>query len=594
MLLGPIFSVELTTSGRRVRFVLLRMLYVAVLLLAMWIGYTAWIEAALGRTSTLQQASFARFFFQILAWVQVSAILLVGPALAAGTIAQERERRTLDYLLSSDLGSGEIVLGKFAARVLQTAYLLLAGLPVLALTRLMGGIDAEEVLLVFLISLSSMLTVAAIGIAISVRSRKAREAVSSVYLILFAWLGWPLLLYVTRMSGLLPISVFGRWFDVMNWLLSAPNPLVALWLVLYPPPAVAGVGGPWWAVAMLMLMQSLISAGCLAGAVWGIRRVHRRFAGAADKQRDWRFRWRWTRPIGDRPMLWKELYAERISAKSNLAARVAAGLIVSGIVGATVWNYWNLWLIGGNYEPFVTYVAMIGMIVACAGLLLIGSRAAGLITSEKERDCWVSLLSTTLTAREIVDAKVLGNLYAARGVYALLVFLWVMAVLVHPPFLVAAVPLAVTIGGTSLFATSLGLLISLRAKSTLRSMGATMGLMIFIGGGYMACVAPFVFASNGDDVFILTLSGLVPFLLVFPGIVCVEGWPGGNEGPLMVSAYTLGTIGYWVAGCILWQQAVEQFDHWSGRLRAWRYWDGPPPEAGESPIAPKPVEVASS
>ena len=117
-------------------------------------------------------------------------ILVTLAALAAGTIAQERERRTLDYLLASDLGSGEIVMGKFAARVVQVAYLMLAGLPVLALTRLLGGIDAASVVMVFIISLCTMLMVAAFSIMVSARSRKAREAVSSVYMVLLAWLAW--------------------------------------------------------------------------------------------------------------------------------------------------------------------------------------------------------------------------------------------------------------------------------------------------------------------------------------------------------------------------------------------------------------------
>jgi ABC-type transport system involved in multi-copper enzyme maturation permease subunit len=593
VLLGPIFSVELTTTGRRTRFVLLRVLYVALLLLSMWTGYSAFIEPAMRRMSTLQQANFARFYFEILAWGQVSAILMVGPALAAGTIAQERERRTLDYLLASDLRSSEIVLSKFAARVVHILYLLLAGLPVLALTRLMGGIDAEGLLMVFLISFSSMLMVAAIAISVSIRSRKAREAVSSVYLILFAWMAWPMLLRVTRMAGLLPMSVFGRWLEPIDWLLRTPNPLEALYTVLHPPPAVAGAPGPWWSVTLLVLLQSLITAACLATAIWSLRRVHRRFAGAIDKPTVWRWPRR-TRPVGDRPMLWKELYRERISAKSNLAAQFAAGLIVLGVIVATGWNFWDAWVLGGTPESFVTYVAVMGMITGCAGLLLIGSRAAGSITSEKERDCWVSLLSTTLTGREIVNAKIMGNLYAARGVFLLMAFLWCMAAIIQPRFVLAAVPLAITLGGQALFATSLGVLISLRATSTLRAMGATMALLIFIGGGYMACFAPFLMTGPPpDEGFLLIISAMVPFLLAFPPIVCAEGWPRGREGAVLPFAFILGTIGYWVAGCILWQQAVEQFDRWSGRMRAWRYWDGPPPEAAAVPIATQPVEVPS-
>ena len=118
----------------------------------------------------------------------------------------------------------------------------------------------------------------------------------------------------------------------------------------------------------------------------------------------------------------------------------------------------------------------------------------------------------------------------------------------------------------------------------MRAMGTTMGLLIFMGGGYMACCAPFLIAADAEEAAMLTASGVVPFLLAFPAIVCAEGWPRGNEAALLPAAFGLGTIGYWVAGCILWQVAVERFDDWSGRLAGWRYWDGqrywdgPPPD----------------
>jgi hypothetical protein len=443
----------------------------------------------------------------------------------------------------------------------------------------MGGVDFDSLLMVFIVSFSSMLLVAAIGIAVSVHARKAREAVSTVYLILFAWLAWPLLLLVTRLFGFLPTVLYGPWLGRVDWLLRTPNPFDALRMILHPPLTAAGIANPWQNVAQLVLMHLLITSGCLAIAVGRIRPVQRRLAGKADQPPVWRWRWQRVPVLIDRPMLWKELYIERVSVKSSLAAQVAASLIVVGVIGATAWNFWNSRFMGGTPEEFVTYTALMSVVIGCAGLLLIGSRAAGSITSEKERDCWVSLLGTTLSGQEIVTAKVLGNIYAGRGVFLLMAFLWGMATVVKPAFVLAAIPLAITLGGQALFATSLGLLISLRSTSTLRAMGGTMGLLILIGGGYLAFCAPFLMMSNSpDESFILLVSALVPFLLAFPSIVCAEGWPNGAEGAVLTAAFVFGTIGYWVAGCITWQYAIQQFDQWSGRMRPWRYWDAQPIE----------------
>ena len=47
-------------------------------------------------------------------------------------------------------------------------------------------------------------------------------------------------------------------------------------------------------------------------------------------------------------------------------------------------------------------------------LLLLAARASGLVTYEKERDCWHSLVATPLTGREIMRGKMWGNLYSIR------------------------------------------------------------------------------------------------------------------------------------------------------------------------------------
>ena len=58
------------------------------------------------------------------ATVQGIAVLLLTPTLVAGVIADERQRKTLHYLLASRLSSGEIILGKLAARLLHVGVFL--------------------------------------------------------------------------------------------------------------------------------------------------------------------------------------------------------------------------------------------------------------------------------------------------------------------------------------------------------------------------------------------------------------------------------------------------------------------------------------
>ena len=48
-------------------------------------------------------------------------------------VADEKDRRTLDYLLTTDLGDSEIVFGKLIARLATLSLILLTGLPIFSL-----------------------------------------------------------------------------------------------------------------------------------------------------------------------------------------------------------------------------------------------------------------------------------------------------------------------------------------------------------------------------------------------------------------------------------------------------------------------------
>ena len=56
-----------------------------------------------------------------------------------------------------------------------------------------------------------------------------------------------------------------------------------------------------------------------------------------------------------------------------------------------------------------------GTLLACGALLMVAARAAGSIASERERDCWTSLLSTPLEPGEIIWAKIAGSVWSIRG-----------------------------------------------------------------------------------------------------------------------------------------------------------------------------------
>src|SRR5262249_18341325 len=128
-------------------------------------------------------ARFANQYVSVCQVVLFAVAVLVTPVYAAAAFAEERQRGTLDSLLVTRLSGGELVGGKFAARWLAVAGLLLTGVPVLALTQLWGGVDWQFLTFSTGVTLLTSLSLAALGVLFSVRARTVREAVVTTYVV---------------------------------------------------------------------------------------------------------------------------------------------------------------------------------------------------------------------------------------------------------------------------------------------------------------------------------------------------------------------------------------------------------------------------
>src|SRR5262249_16671917 len=69
------------------------------------------------RVDHYQAARLAEQFFETLMLVQLVAVTVLTPAYVAGAIAEEKDRKTMEFLLATDLRNREIVLSKLVARL---------------------------------------------------------------------------------------------------------------------------------------------------------------------------------------------------------------------------------------------------------------------------------------------------------------------------------------------------------------------------------------------------------------------------------------------------------------------------------------------
>ena len=117
MLPGPVFNFELMATARRSRFYLVRAFYAAILFVILWGVHSAWASETGGELPSRMVSWFAFSTFCGITIGQEILVLVLTPALVAGVIADEKQRKTLHYLMASRLTSAEIVLGKLLVRM---------------------------------------------------------------------------------------------------------------------------------------------------------------------------------------------------------------------------------------------------------------------------------------------------------------------------------------------------------------------------------------------------------------------------------------------------------------------------------------------
>ncbi|HKM54050.1 MAG TPA: ABC transporter permease, partial [Isosphaeraceae bacterium] len=457
--------------------------------------------------SIAELASIGSRVFEILAWLQGFVIVLLTPAFVAGSIAEDRQRKVLTYLLASPLTGAEILLGKLAARLINLFMLIALALPVLSIAMFLGGVEPEHVWLYCGASFSSLYFLAGACIFISTFSARPRDAIVRAYLFVLVWLLLPLLeqmiVSAPRGSSLAPLSsllIDAR--PLTSWILnSSPSSLLFVGSLILS-------GSLLEAVLWMIILQLLYSTIALWWATVRLRPVEKgsrlrgfRWMGGSGVKQPRRFFPR--RPCGDAPMLWKECSATlagaslfRMIALFALAAAAVGGLgywvVVMGVPAFLEMLTYGYGLTKPSSDRDALNVAVrifTAVLYILGGLLLAASAATG-ITMEREKDTWTSLTSTPLESGEIIQAKILGAFWRVRGLLTALLFVWLVGLFcgaVHPLGFLATITLA----STCLVSVAvLGTYFSLRSKSSARAISATIVTLIILSGGYMMCCIP--------------------------------------------------------------------------------------------------------
>ena len=145
-LFGPMLFYDMVTISRRGRYVLMRTLYSLLLFCFLFGIFLRHLDRYGGLAHYASASRIAQDYFEAFMVVQLIAVLLLTPAYVAGSIADEKTRRTLEFILATDLRNREIVLSKLGSRLANLTVFILTGLPILSFLQFLGGVDPNLVL----------------------------------------------------------------------------------------------------------------------------------------------------------------------------------------------------------------------------------------------------------------------------------------------------------------------------------------------------------------------------------------------------------------------------------------------------------------
>jgi ABC-type transport system involved in multi-copper enzyme maturation permease subunit len=430
----------LRVSRRTAALAIGRFAFGASLLGVMWLIYSAGFkreeQVVSGDVNQIAKElqRFAEAFSLTFFLVQLTLVFLLTPIFVAGAVFEERETRSGEVLLTTDLSRREVFYGKYLARVVQVMMVVAAGMPVLALTLLWGGVAIEFILIGYAATFFCIFSSGAIAASVAGSSETLRDAVlkSYAYILVFDVLIFPASPYF-----LIPAASSESVMGLVCGAVFLPVQLIITFVSL-------AHGLRWLRLAMLRQR----------------RRVTTELATQMARRKP---------PVADEdPLVWKERY---VGGPTELATNTAAMAGIGIMIGVTI-----IALLASGLPPAGWVAAYAAPVLLLAAAASIGMGAAGGVARERQKNTLIDLFMLPGGRRDILRAKLVGAAWAGRWFLLGLAGLLIVSPLAGTP--VVAVPLLALAALAHLaFAGALGLWLSVRSRNALTAHASWMGFV---------------------------------------------------------------------------------------------------------------------
>lgn len=200
MKMNPVYKRELKVNSRSIRMALILLIFNGILsAVALFNMYSVVDQVRM--TAEIQYSRFLELYVFV-ASIEFVMLMFIMPALTSNSISGERERQTLDLMLTTTMKPGSIVRGKLASAFTAMLLLVVSSFPALSLVFVYGGVTVTDMALLLLCYVTVALLSGGIGVFFSALFKRSTLANVCAYItIIFLVAGtYAINIFTYRMS----------------------------------------------------------------------------------------------------------------------------------------------------------------------------------------------------------------------------------------------------------------------------------------------------------------------------------------------------------------------------------------------------------
>ncbi|MAU09410.1 MAG: hypothetical protein CL607_06290 [Anaerolineaceae bacterium] len=182
---NPVSTKELRGRMRGVRAFAIITIFLVLMSAFTVLLYLVQLPAVTGGR-TIITGELGRLLFIGVVGIELVLVIFIVPALTAGAISGERERKTYDLLQTTLLSAPMFMVGKMESALGYIVLLLASAIPLQSIAFLFGGVGETEVIIAFVVLMVTGLVLGALGLFYSAQTERTLTSTVRVYTVALA------------------------------------------------------------------------------------------------------------------------------------------------------------------------------------------------------------------------------------------------------------------------------------------------------------------------------------------------------------------------------------------------------------------------